>query len=72
MFLSPPRLVWTLFVVFTIFHLLANYCAVRVVTMETLNQTRLHLLMTTYLNTATIPSVEEVNAREPILTCVLM
>lgn len=70
--MSLSRLVWTLFVVFTLFHLLANYCAVRVVTMETLNQTRLHLLMITYLRTATVPSVEEVNAREPILTCVCM
>ena len=52
---------------FTAFHLLANYRAVRVVTMETLNKTRLHLLITTYLSRGTVPSVRDVNRREPIL-----
>lgn len=65
------RLVWTLFFLFTAFHLLANYEAVRVVTMETLNKARLHILMTSFLSMGTIPSVGVVNAREPILlrTC---
>lgn len=52
---------------FTAFHLSANYRAVRVVTMETLNKARLHLLVTTYLIRGTVPSVREVNNREPIL-----
>lgn len=63
------RLVWTLFILFTIFHLLANHRAVSVVAMETLNQNRLHLLVSSYFVTGTIPSVAEVNAREPILSC---
>lgn len=61
------RLVWVLFVAFTTFHLLANYRAVRVVTMETLNQARLHLVMTSYLREGKVPSVNVVNLREPIL-----
>lgn len=64
---GKTELVWTLFVLFTILHLLANYRAVRVVTMETLNQARLHLVMATYLGTGSVPPVSKVNAREPIL-----
>lgn len=60
-------MVWTLFVLFTAFHLLANYRAVSVVAMETLNKARLHLLMTSYLSTGAVLSVSKVNAREPIL-----
>ena len=36
----PYSLVWSLFVVFTMLHLLANYKAVSVVCMETLNKNR--------------------------------
>ena len=36
----PYSLVWSLFVVFTMLHLLANYRAVSVVCMETLNKNR--------------------------------
>lgn len=66
--LPPLRLVWTLFVVFTLLHLLANYRAVSVVSMETLNKARLHLLISTYLGTGRVPSVKAVNVREPILS----
>ena len=65
---SPFRLVWTLFVVFTVLHLLANHRAVSVVSMETFNKARLHLVMKSYLSTTTIPIVNKVNAREPILS----
>ena len=68
-FSSPLRLVWSLFVVFTILHLLANYRAVSVVSMETLNKSRLHLVMSTYLRTGRIPEVAWVNAREPVVLC---
>ena len=62
------RLVWVLFVAFTTLHLLANYRAVRVVTMETLNQARLHLVMMSYLSKSEVPLVNAINLREPILT----
>ena len=61
------RLVWSLFVVFTFFHLYANYKAVSAVKMETLNQQRLHIVLTDYLSTGAVPSPASVNAREPIL-----
>lgn len=69
---SLSRLIWTLFVVFTLFHLLANHRAVSVVTMETLNQERLHLLMSMYLTTGVVPTVDKVNAREPILSSIII
>ena len=53
---------------FTLLHLLSNYWAVSVVTMETLNKGRLHLLVSTYLNTGSVLSVRKINAREPILS----
>ena len=39
------RLVWSLFVLFTILHILANHRAVSVVCMETFNKNRLVLLL---------------------------
>lgn len=63
-----PRLVWTLFIFFTLCHLLANHRAVSVVSMETLNQGRLHLLMELYLSKGTVPTVDRINFREPILS----
>jgi hypothetical protein len=63
-----PRLVWSLFVVFTVLHLLANHRAVSVVCMETFNKSRLHIVMADYLATGTVPGPASVNAREPIIT----
>lgn len=69
--LPPPththRLIWCLFVVFTFLHLYANYQAVSVVKLETLNRKRLHILMSDYLATGHMPSPASVNTREPIL-----
>ena len=42
--LPPCSRVWSLFIVFTLLHLLANYRAVSVVCMETLNKNRSHSL----------------------------
>ena len=58
---------WFLFLVFTILHLLANYCAVSVVSMETLNKSRLHLVVSSYLRTGKVSSVAWVNAKEPVV-----
>ncbi len=63
------RLVWLLFIVFTMLHLMANYRAVSVVSMETLNKNRLHLVVSTYMKTGKVPSVKWVNAREPVVLC---
>lgn len=62
-----PILVWGLFVVFTMLHLLANHRAVSVVCMETLNKNRLHIVMTDYLSTGSVSTPTSVNAREPII-----
>lgn len=61
------RLIWTLFAVFTCLHLFANYKAVSAVTMETLNQQRLHIVLNDFFSTGSISSPASVNAREPIL-----
>jgi hypothetical protein len=60
-------LVWFLFVFFTFLHLFANYQAVSVVSMETFNRSRLHLLMKFILSTGNIPTPSLINAQEPIL-----
>lgn len=64
---GKPTLVWGLFLVFTVLHLLANHRAVSVVCMETLNKNRLHIVMADYLSTGSVPAPASVNAREPIL-----
>ena len=61
------RLIWLLFIVFTALHLFANYRAVSVVCMETLNQARLHIAVHHYLSHGAIPSVAVVNSQEPIV-----
>ena len=61
------RLVWSLFLIFTFFHLLANYKAVSVVKMETLNQNRLHTVISDLLSSGKVPDPASTNAREPIV-----
>ncbi|KAL4658215.1 hypothetical protein GN956_G2972 [Arapaima gigas] len=60
-------LTFTLFFFFTILHLVANYRAVRSVVMETLNETRLSILILQYLTDGQILSPTEANRREPVL-----
>lgn len=64
---TPTRLVWLLFLVFTLLHLFANYQAISVVSMETLNQSRLHLLMKILLSTGAIVTPPIINKQEPLL-----
>lgn len=61
------RLIWSLFLLFTLLHLFANYSAVTSVVMETLNQARLHILVHHYLQTGEVLSLQEVNYKEPVL-----
>ncbi|CAG5123515.1 unnamed protein product [Candidula unifasciata] len=53
--------------IFTSLHLFANYKAVTSVRMETLNQARLHLILTHYLETDQLLDVKTVNYLEPVL-----
>ncbi|XP_072163272.1 RUS family member 1-like [Diadema setosum] len=62
-------LTWCLFLICTGGHLYANYRAVTCVVMETLNQTRLHILSQDYLHSSQ-PSLlgpESVNKKEPVV-----
>lgn len=61
------RLICSLFLLFTLLHLFANYSAVTSVVMETLNQARLHILVHHYLQTGEVLSLQEVNYKEPVL-----
>lgn len=61
------RLIWSLFLLFTLLHLFANYSAVTSVVMETLNQARLHILVHHYLQTGRVLSLQEINYKEPVL-----
>nr|XP_022344974.1 RUS1 family protein C16orf58 homolog isoform X1 [Crassostrea virginica] len=64
---GKDMLIWTLFLLFTVLHLVANYSAVSSVVMETLNQARLHILVREYLHSGRVLSLQEVNQREPVL-----
>ncbi len=61
------RLIWLMFVVFTALHLWANYCAVTVLCMETLNKNRLHVVVQHYLKTGDVLTPKQANAQEPVL-----
>ncbi|KXJ29502.1 RUS1 family protein C16orf58-like [Exaiptasia diaphana] len=60
-------LTWTLFFIFTFLHLYFNFRAVSSVVMETLNITRLHILVQDYLLNDRILTPDEVAKREPVL-----
>lgn len=60
-------LTWSLFFIFTFFHLYANFRAVSSVVMETVSLPRLHLLVTEFLSTGRIITPEEVGSREPVI-----
>ncbi|KAI8506095.1 hypothetical protein Bbelb_164480 [Branchiostoma belcheri] len=61
------RLTWFLFFVFTCLHLFANYNAVTCVVMETLNQSRLHILVSQYLRTGVVLNPAQANLQEPVV-----
>lgn len=60
------RLTLSLFFLFTILHLFANYKAVRSVVMETFNEARLSIVLHQYLSDKTILSPHEANQKEPV------
>ncbi|XP_035511530.1 RUS1 family protein C16orf58 homolog [Morone saxatilis] len=61
-----PVLTLSLFFLFTILHLFANYKAVRSVVMETFNEARLSIMLQQYLGDRRILSPPEANQREPV------
>ncbi|XP_043955750.1 RUS1 family protein C16orf58 homolog [Gambusia affinis] len=61
-----PVLTLSLFFLFTVLHLFANYKAVRSVVMETFNEARLSIVMQQYLKDGRILSPSEANQREPV------
>uniref|UniRef100_A0A3B3WGI6 RUS family member 1 n=1 Tax=Poecilia mexicana TaxID=48701 RepID=A0A3B3WGI6_9TELE len=61
-----PVLTVSLFFLFTVLHLFANYKAVRSVVMETFNEARLSIVMQQYLKDRRILSPSEANQREPV------
>ncbi|XP_022595067.1 RUS1 family protein C16orf58 homolog isoform X2 [Seriola dumerili] len=61
-----PVLTLSLFFLFTMLHLFANYKAVRSVVMETFNEARLSIVLQQYLRDKRILSPLEANQREPV------
>ncbi|XP_029365320.1 RUS family member 1 [Echeneis naucrates] len=61
-----PVLTLSLFFLFTILHLFANYKAVRSVVMETFNEARLSIVLQQYLRDKRILTPLEANKREPV------
>ncbi|XP_067472406.1 RUS1 family protein C16orf58 homolog isoform X2 [Thunnus thynnus] len=61
-----PVLTLSLFFLFTVLHLFANYKAVRSVVMETLNEARLAIVLQQYLSDRRILSPQEANLKEPV------
>lgn len=64
--LRPLRLTLSLFFLFTVLHLFANYKAVRSVVMETFNEARLSIVLQQYLRDGRILTPPEANQREPV------
>ncbi|KAM8845222.1 RUS family member 1 [Spinachia spinachia] len=62
-----PMLTVSLFILFTVLHLFANYKAVRSVVMETLNEARLSIVLQQYLRDGRILRPAEANQKEPVL-----
>ena len=61
------RVVWFLFVVFTVLHLLANYIAVTSVVMNSLNRNRFHYLTEAFLKGQGALPPKKINPMEPII-----
>lgn len=61
-----PVLTLSLFFLFTILHLFANYKAVRSVIMETFNEARLAIVLEQYLRDSRVLTPQEANKREPV------
>nr|XP_019949970.1 PREDICTED: RUS1 family protein C16orf58 homolog [Paralichthys olivaceus] len=63
---NNPILTLSLFFLFTILHLFANYKAVRSVVMETFNEARLSIVWQQYLKDKRVLSPQEANQRETV------
>ncbi|KAG7497378.1 hypothetical protein JOB18_036590 [Solea senegalensis] len=63
---NNPILTLSLFFLFTILHLFANYKAVRSVVMETFNEARLSIVLQQYLKDKQVLTPQEANQREPV------
>lgn len=62
----PSRLTLGLFFLFTVLHLFSNYKAVSSVVMETLNESRLSIVLRRYLRDGRVLTPPEANQREPV------
>jgi len=60
--------VWLLYVCLTAVHLYANYRAVSAVTMDTFNQSRLHIVVSHWLMSRHVLTPTEANLHEPLFT----
>ena len=67
-FVCVYSVVWLLYVSLTAVHLYANYRAVTAVTMDTFNQSRLHIVINHWLMTRQVLSLRQANQREPVFT----
>ncbi|CAD5217062.1 unnamed protein product [Bursaphelenchus xylophilus] len=61
---NNKALVWILFVLLTITHLIANYKAVSVLEFDVFNENRLKIVANEYVESGRILSIKEANARE--------
>ena len=62
-----PLFVFALFILFTIFHLYANYRAVNCIIMPTLNKARLHFIIKEYLRTGRVFDIKTVNRKTSVI-----
>lgn len=61
------RYQWGLFLIFTLIHLLANYYAVTSLVFTNLNNTRLVLVLKTYLKFGGVSNPINLSKKEPVL-----
>lgn len=63
------RMSWFAFFLLAAVHIIANYCAVRSLCLETFNAARFHVAVKAFMNSGgtNVPSVREVNLREPVV-----
>lgn len=67
-FIKSFSVIWLLFVIFTFLHLYCNFRAVSAVVMDTINSTRMHLLVENFIKNGEVLTPKDISATEPILT----
>ncbi|RWS27359.1 RUS1 family protein C16orf58-like protein [Leptotrombidium deliense] len=65
--LTSNSFIWTSFVFLTLFHIYANYRAVKSVSMEVVNSSRYKILVDNYLKTNYLLPVKQVNSKENVI-----